>query len=65
MIRNRVIEILNEKGEIELKELISEIGEHPKVVKDVVKELAKEGKITIRKEKLRHKPKKFKIIISL
>ncbi len=65
MIRNKVLELLEEKGEIELKELILEVGEHPKVVKDVVRELAKEGKVHLRKEKLRHKPKKYKIIVSL
>ena len=65
MIRNRILEILNEKGEIELKELILSIREHPKVVKDIVRELAKEGKVHLRKEKLRHKPKKFKVIVSL
>jgi len=65
MIRNRILELLNERGEIELKDLITELKEHPRVVKNVVRELAQEAKIHIRKEKLRHKPKKFKIIVSL
>ena len=65
MIRNRILEILNERGEIELKDLILLIGEHPLVVKKIVRELSKEGKINLRKEKLRHKSKKFKIIVSL
>ena len=65
MIRNKILEILNDHGEIELKNLILLVNEHPRVVRKVLEELRKEGKIALRKEKLRHKPKKFKIIVSL
>ena len=65
MIRNKILEILNDRGEIELKDLILLVNEHPRVVRKVLEELRREGKINLRKEKLRHKPKKFKIIVSL
>ncbi|AAR39152.1 NEQ304 [Nanoarchaeum equitans Kin4-M] len=65
MIRNRILEILNERGKIEFKELVKELKTHPYVVRKIVEELRREGKINLTKEVYHHKPKKFKLFVSL
>jgi|GEM_PF-3456553 len=65
MIRNIIINILEEKRELAIEELARIIKVHYGVVKKVLEDLRKEGKIEIEKIKNPHKPKKYELIIRL
>ena len=63
MISEKILKILNERREVSIRELINEVEEHPGVVKQVLEQLKKEGKVNIKKVYRPHKPLKYEIII--
>jgi DNA-binding MarR family transcriptional regulator len=63
MVSSKILKILSERREISLRELIDEVEEHPGVVKQIIKQLEKEGKISIKKQYRPHKPTKYEIIL--
>ena len=64
MIKEKILEIL-EEGPKTFDEIVERIKEHPGVIKLILKELEKEGKIKINRKRQHHKPKKIILEICL
>jgi DNA-binding Lrp family transcriptional regulator len=60
-IKERILELLEQRKRLTLGELFSSLRVHPKVLEVLLKELEKEGKVRKIKEKKPHNPKKYRV----
>ena len=65
MVRDLIMNILEEKREITLNELVKASKLHYGVLKRIIENLVMEGKVEIERKKNVHKQKKYELIVKL